>query len=170
MQSLFWFPALFTFRQFLFPCFLYSEAIFLLVPCFLHSGNHSSGSLRSSLSGNLCFPVFFTQRQSLFWFPAFFTQAISLLVPCFLHSSNLSYAFPAFFTVDMETSGVMKQLPWTTAKLVPEALKHRLHVVEDPTPISLLGRKKFVDLVVFGAAGWQLGVRHFNSSCFFSTG
>lgn len=66
----------------------------------------------------------------------------------------------------METSGVKKQVPWTTAKLVPEALKHRLHVVEDPALISLLGRKKFVDMVVFGAVGWQPGVRHFISCIF----
>lgn len=62
----------------------------------------------------------------------------------------------------------MKQLlPWTTAKLVPEALKHRLHVVEDPALISLLGRKKFVDMVVFGAVGWQPGVSVFlaRTSC-----
>jgi hypothetical protein len=39
-------------------------------------------------------------------------------------------------------------------------LKHRLHVVEDPALISLLGRPKFVDMVVFGAVGWQPGVSH----------
>ena len=69
----------------------------------------------------------------------------------------------------METSSVKKQVPWTTAKLVPEALKHRLHVVEDPTLISLLGRTKFVDMVVFGTINWQPGVRHFIFSYFFGT-
>lgn len=51
-----------------------------------------------------------------------------------------------------------QQLPWTTAKLVPEALLQRLHVVEDPALIALLGRSKFVDMVVSGAPGWQHGV------------
>jgi hypothetical protein len=60
----------------------------------------------------------------------------------------------------MATSALKPQVPWTTAKLVPEALKHRLHVVEDPTLISLLGRQKFVDMVVFGVVGWQPGVSH----------
>ena len=59
----------------------------------------------------------------------------------------------------MATSALkQQQLPWTTTKLVPEALKHRLHVVEDPTLIALLGRSKFVDMVVFGPLGWQHGV------------
>lgn len=60
----------------------------------------------------------------------------------------------------MATSTLKPQVPWTTANLVPEALKHRLHVVEDPALISLLGRPKFVDMVVFGAVGWQPGVSH----------
>ena len=63
----------------------------------------------------------------------------------------------------MATSALkLQQLPWTTAKLVHEALQHRLHVVEDPALIALLGRTKFVDMVVFGVPGWQHGV----SSCF----
>jgi hypothetical protein len=65
------------------------------------------------------------------------------------------------FFIGMETSALKQQVPWTTAKLVPEALKHRLYVVEDPTLISLLGRKKFLDMVVFGALGWQPGVSHY---------
>ena len=60
----------------------------------------------------------------------------------------------------MANSSQKQQLPWTTAKLVPEALKHRLHVLEDPALIALLGRPKFVEMVVFGAAGWQQGVSH----------
>lgn len=66
----------------------------------------------------------------------------------------------------MATSALKPQVPWTTANLVPEALKHRLHVIEDPTLISLLGREKFVDMVVFGAAGWQPGVSHILAFCF----
>jgi hypothetical protein len=134
----------------------------------LHSGLPQSG-LPSGLQSLFCFPTFFTLRQSLFWFLGFFSQAISLLIFGFLHSGNLSSCFPVFFTVGMETSGVKKQVPWTTAQLVPEALKHRLHVVEDPTLISLLGRQKFVNMVVFGALGWQPGVRVFISLCFLGT-
>ena len=52
------------------------------------------------------------------------------------------------------------QVPWTTAKLVPEALTHKLHVVEDPPLIRLLGRAKYVDMVVFGVAGWPPRVSH----------
>lgn len=51
-------------------------------------------------------------------------------------------------------------MPWTTAKLCTEALKHRLHVEEDPALILLLGHSKFVDMVVFGDVGWQHGVSH----------
>jgi hypothetical protein len=58
-----------------------------------------------------------------------------------------------------------QQLPWTTAKLVPEALQQRLHVVEDPALIALLGRSKFVDMVVFGAPGWQHGVSIYHPYC-----
>jgi hypothetical protein len=50
------------------------------------------------------------------------------------------------------------KVPWTTARLVQEALDLGLHVVEDPM-IKLLGRTKFVDLVVRGTVGWQEGVR-----------
>jgi type III secretion system FlhB-like substrate exporter len=46
------------------------------------------------------------------------------------------------------------KVSWTTARLVVEALDHGLHVVEDPLMIKLLGRTKFVDLVVFGIVGW----------------
>lgn len=60
----------------------------------------------------------------------------------------------------MAASSIQQQVPWTTAKLVPEALKHRLHVLEDPPLIQLLGRAKFVSMVVFGAVGWQEGVSH----------
>ena len=61
----------------------------------------------------------------------------------------------------MATSAPKHQLlPWTTAHLVPEALRHSLHVVEDPALMKLLGRSKFVDMVVFGASGWQPGVSH----------
>lgn len=60
----------------------------------------------------------------------------------------------------------MATLPWTTAKLVPEALKHRLHVVEDPAMIHLLGRAKFVELIVFGPVGWQQGVSFLHLSFF----
>ena len=74
--------------------------------------------------------------------------------------------FRAFFILSsrifiaMETSALKQQVHWTTANLVPEALQHRLYVVEDPTLIALLGRTKFVDMVVFGALGWQPGVSH----------
>lgn len=58
----------------------------------------------------------------------------------------------------MATSALrQQQLPWTTARLVPEALSHKLHVLEDPALIALLGRGKFVDMVVYGALGWQPG-------------
>lgn len=33
-------------------------------------------------------------------------------------------------------------------------------MVKDPALISLLGRSKFVDMVVFGVVGWQPGVSH----------
>ena len=46
------------------------------------------------------------------------------------------------------------KVPWTTARLVQEALDIDLHVVEDPPMIKLLGRTKFVDLVVKGTVGW----------------
>lgn len=58
----------------------------------------------------------------------------------------------------MATLQLQALVSWTTAKLVPEALKHHLHVVEDPTMIHLLGRAKFVELIVFGPVGWQEGV------------
>ena len=32
----------------------------------------------------------------------------------------------------MATITMKAHVPWTTAKLVPEATKHKLHVVEDP--------------------------------------
>ena len=51
------------------------------------------------------------------------------------------------------------KVPWTTARLVQEALDLGLHVVEDPPMIKLLGRTKFVDMVVRGTVGWQEGVR-----------
>ena len=73
----------------------------------------------------------------------------------FLHSPSSRFSL---FSV--ATSALKPQVPWTTAKLVPEALKHRLHVVEDPALISILGREKFADMVVFGAVGWQPGVSH----------
>ena len=60
----------------------------------------------------------------------------------------------------MSTSSIQQQVSWTTAKLVPEALQHRLHVLEDPPLIQILGRAKFVDMVVFGPLGWQQGVSH----------
>ena len=56
------------------------------------------------------------------------------------------------------------KMPWTTARLVQEALDIGLHVVEDPPMIKLLGRTKFVDLVVKGTVGWQEGVRTLNFS------
>jgi hypothetical protein len=62
----------------------------------------------------------------------------------------------------MATSTTKPHVPWTAAKLVPEALKHKLHVVEDPPLIQLFGRAKFVVMVVFGAAGWQQGVSFFS--------
>lgn len=62
----------------------------------------------------------------------------------------------------MATSTTKPHVPWTAAKLVPEAMKHKLHVVEDPPLIQLLGRAKFVDMVVFGVAGWQEGVSFFS--------
>jgi len=40
-------------------------------------------------------------------------------------------------------------------RLIPEALKDWLYVVEDPARIHLLGRVKFVEFLVFGAVGWQ---------------
>ena len=49
-------------------------------------------------------------------------------------------------------------LTWTTANLVPEALRVDLHVLEDDRMISWLGRKKFVDLCIHGTSGWQDGV------------
>lgn len=64
----------------------------------------------------------------------------------------------------MATSTMKQQVPWTTAKLVPEALKHKLHVVEDPALINMLGRAKFVDMVVNGVVGWQQGVNLLHSS------
>ena len=68
----------------------------------------------------------------------------------------------------MATSAPKHQLlPWTTAHLVPEALRHSLHVVEDPALMKLLGRSKFVDMVVFGASGWQPGVSHLLDLFFF---
>ena len=60
----------------------------------------------------------------------------------------------------MATSILKQQLPWTTAKLVPEVLQHRLHVLEDPALNAFLGRPTFVEMVVFGAVGWQQGVSH----------
>ena len=51
------------------------------------------------------------------------------------------------------------KVPWITARLVQEALDLGLHVVEVPPMIKLLGRTKFVDLVVRGTVGWQEGVR-----------
>ena len=54
------------------------------------------------------------------------------------------------------------KMPWTTARLVQEALDIGLHVVEDPPMIKLLGRTKFVDLVVKDTVGWQEGVRTLN--------
>ena len=60
----------------------------------------------------------------------------------------------------MATTTLKAQVPWTTAKLVPEALQHNLHVVEDPPLMQLIGRAKFVDMVVFGVSGFQHGVRH----------
>lgn len=59
--------------------------------------------------------------------------------------------------------GVEAHVSWTIARFVAEALDHRLHVVEDPRMIKLLGRVKFVDLVVFGNVGWQDGERSFQS-------
>jgi hypothetical protein len=56
------------------------------------------------------------------------------------------------------------KVPWTTARLVQEALDVGLHVVEDPAMVKLLGRTKFVDLVVRGTVGWQEGVRSFRFS------
>jgi len=44
---------------------------------------------------------------------------------------------------------------FSDANLVPEALEHKLNVLEDPPLISLLGREKFVELAVFGRLGWQ---------------
>ena len=44
-------------------------------------------------------------------------------------------------------------MSWTTARLVQEALDIGLHVVEDPPMIKLLGRTKFVDLVVKDTVG-----------------
>src|ERR1700737_574965 len=52
-------------------------------------------------------------------------------------------------------------LPWTTANLVPEALRANLHVLEDDRMISWLGRRKFVDLCIHGKRGWQEGVSSF---------
>ena len=70
--------------------------------------------------------------------------------------------------LEMATSAPKHQLlPWTTAQLVPEALRHSLHVVEDPALMKLLGRSKFVDMVVFGASGWQPGVSHLLHFVFF---
>ena len=60
----------------------------------------------------------------------------------------------------MATSSIQQHVAWTTAKLVPEALQHRLHVLEDPPLIQILGQAKFVDMVVFGPVGWQQGVSH----------
>jgi hypothetical protein len=48
------------------------------------------------------------------------------------------------------TPVVEAKMPWTTARFVQEALDLGLHVVEDPPMIKLLGRAKFVDLVLIG--------------------
>jgi hypothetical protein len=66
----------------------------------------------------------------------------------------------------MATLQIQAPVSWTTAKLVPEALKHSLHVVEDPTMIHLLGRAKFLELIVFGPVGWQKGVSFLHFNCF----
>ena len=60
----------------------------------------------------------------------------------------------------MATSSLQHQVLWTIAKLVPEALKHRSSSGIDPALIQLLGREKFVEMVVFGVVGWQQGVSH----------
>ena len=64
----------------------------------------------------------------------------------------------------MVTYALKPQVPRRTAKLVPEALKHKVHVVKDPALIQLLGRSKFVDMVVFNVVGWQQGVSHLFAS------
>lgn len=63
------------------------------------------------------------------------------------------------FVRAMATSQVGEQVLWTTARLFMQALDCRLHVVEGPQMIQLLGNVKFVDLVVSGAMGWQHGLR-----------
>ena len=70
-----------------------------------------------------------------------------------------SFTFSFAFVQSMATLQFQVPVPWTTAKLVPEALKRRLHVVEDPAMIHLLGRVKFVELAVFGLVGWQKKVK-----------
>ena len=61
-------------------------------------------------------------------------------------------------TVKEPKSTPKMTLPWTTANLVPEALRANLHVLEDDRMISWLGRWKFVDLCIHGKSGWQDGV------------
>lgn len=68
-------------------------------------------------------------------------------------------------------AGAIAHVSWTTTKLIPEALKQHLHVLEDPGMIKLLGRAKFMELVIFGNVGWQERVRKFialkNKSCIY---
>jgi hypothetical protein len=66
----------------------------------------------------------------------------------------------------MATLQIQAPVSWTTAKLVPEALKHSLHVVEDSAMIHLLGRAKFMELIVFSPVGWQEGVSFLHFSIF----
>ena len=61
--------------------------------------------------------------------------------------------------LDNMTPVVGAKVPWTTARFVQKALDLGLHVVGDLPMIKLLGRTKFVDLVVRGTIGWQEGVR-----------
>jgi hypothetical protein len=56
------------------------------------------------------------------------------------------------------------KVSWTTARFVQEALDLGLHVVEDAPMVKLIGRTKFIDLVVRGTVGWHEGVRTFRFS------
>lgn len=95
-----------------------------------------------------------------------FSSGVGVFVGCFHLASSPHRAKTGWcervssLAVAMATSVPKQQLPWTTAKLVPEALHHKLYVLEDPGLIALLGRAKFVEMVVFGVAGWQKGVSH----------
>ena len=53
-------------------------------------------------------------------------------------------------------------LIWTTINLVHEALRVNLHVLEDDRMISWLGRKKLVDLCIYGTSGRKNGVSFFH--------